>query len=161
MVSRSYWYRRYCIGKYRGHIVLVDIVLVKYRGHIVLVDICEKFFFPKKCSFLPKNALFWPKNGQKWPKYRQNIEKYRKIVQKLPFFIVLVLYWSSKKFFLCRIGIESIFGPKMTLVLVLGRKIFGNFFYRIGIEMDFLAKNFGYWCCIDLTKIQNAELCMK
>ena len=56
-----YRFCRYCIGKYRGHIGLVDIVLVKYRGHIGLVNIFEKIFFQKKPIFgqkMVKNGHF-------------------------------------------------------------------------------------------------------
>ena len=53
---------KYCIGKYQGHIGLVDTVLVKYRGHIGLVKILEKFFSKKMPIFGQKMV----KNGHVW-----------------------------------------------------------------------------------------------
>ena len=108
---------------------------------------------------MAKNYQNLPKFAKKWPKYRQNIKKYRQVIQKLPFFGCIGVVLVLQEIFLCCIGLGSIFGPKMTLELVLGRNFFGNFFYHIGLEMDFLAKNFGYWYWVDLTEIQNAELC--
>ena len=72
-----------------------------------------------------------------------------KILQKLPF----LLYWSSKKIFSMLYWSWVDWWPQMILVLVWGRKIFGNFFYCIGLWSTFLAKNLGYWFCIDLTKL--------
>ena len=99
--------------------------------------------------------------------------KYCKIGQKLPFFVVSVLYWSSRKIFLCCIGIGSDFWPKNDSRIGIGlifwpkndsRIGIGSDFWSkndscIGIGLIFWAKNFGYRCGIDLLKIQNAELC--
>ena len=83
-----------------------------------------------------------------------------KIIQKLTFFVVLVLYWSSKKIFSMLYWSWVDWWPQNYSCIGIGSKFFGNFFYCFGLGSTFLAKNFGYWCCIDLTKIQNAELCM-
>ena len=88
---------------------------------VLAISIILKNFDPKNC----------PKNGQKLPKFVkicQNLSKFAKIWQKmtkiLDFFGQNHWYWCcigpSRKFFRYSIGLESIFGPKMTLVLVLG-----------------------------------------
>ena len=136
------WQYRYSIG--------VDKIGKKNFG------IFWKILTPKIAQKMVKNCQNLSKFGKKWPKYWIFLAK---IIQNWPILLVLVLYRSSKNFFLCCIGLKSIFGPKMTLVLELGRKFFEIFFYRIGLESDFLAKNFGYWCWVDLTKIQVAALC--
>ena len=59
----SYRFCRYCIGKYRGHIGFVDIVLVKYRGHIGFVEIFEEIFFSKFFQWTPQG---WVRTPQGW-----------------------------------------------------------------------------------------------
>ena len=111
----SYRFRRYCIGKYRGHIGFVDIVLVKYLGHIGLDEIFEKNifkFFSEKCPFLAKKCPFFAIFGQKMAKISSFFVKFREVVQKLAFFIVLVLGRIFLANFLYRIGIDRIFGKK-------------------------------------------------
>ena len=112
-----YRFRRYCIGKYRGHIGLVDIVLVKYRGHIGLVNFFEKFFSKKNAHFWPKITIFGQKmikNGHFWPKNGQNIDFFSKILPSRP-----------------KIG--------LLIILVLGR-IFGAIFYIVLVWIKFLAQ---------------------
>ena len=117
-----------------GHIGVgnIDIVLVLTK----LVKKISKNFDPKNC----------PKNGQKLPKFVKICQNLAKNDQNIGFFRPksskndqYFWYWccigSPRKFFRCCIGLESIFGPKMTLVLVLGRKILEIFFYRIGLEI--------------------------
>ena len=132
-------------------------MLFRSRYSIGVDKIGKKNFDPKNCST----------NGQKFPKFVKICQNLAKNYQNIGFFWPksskndqYFWYWCCigppRNFFRYSIGLESIFGPKMTLVLVLGRKNFDIFFYRIGLEMDFLAKNFGYWYWVNLTKIQNA-----
>ena len=114
---------------------------------------------PQKWKNFPKICQFLPNFVKKWPKYRQNIEKYRQVVQKLPFFGCIGVVLVLQEIFLYRIGLGSIFCPKKWVSNWYWYGFLEIFFYCIGLEMDFLAKNFGYWYWVDLTKIQNAALC--
>ena len=141
----SYRFHRYCIGKYRGHIGFVDIVLVKYRGHIGFVEIFEKKnfkIFPKKCPFLAKKCPFLAIFGQKMAKISSFFVKFREVVQNLAFFYRIGIGSNFFGQFFISYWYRSNFWQKMTLVLVLGRNFFRNFLYCIGLGWDFWTKIF-------------------
>ena len=116
--------------------MLAILVLVNIENILVLVILVFQLSRPYR-KILTKNSTQKndKKNGQKLPKFAKICQKMAKngpIIAKIlnnitkmsksyHFLVVLVLYWSSKKIILCRIGLESIFGPKMTLLLVLSR----------------------------------------
>lgn len=96
--------------------------------------------------------------SKKWPKYRQNIEKYREIVKKLPFFCCISVVSVPQENFFMSYWYRVDFWPKNDSRIGIRSKKFEIFFYYIGLEMDFLAKNLGYWYWVNLAKIQNAAL---
>ena len=118
----------------------------QFRIHIVgdigipNLEVVSTYIAPPKSQKMAKNYQNLPKMAKSCKKITKILPKYRKIGQKLPFFGILVLYWSSKKIFSCRVGIGSDFWPKNDSCIDIGSNFWPKNDSRIDIGLDFWAK---------------------